>query len=287
MSSSKRFAMVWLVAALAWTGGPGAAGAEPVAVNLEVADVLASPGESLEISAKLEVKGPRGVNLPGLPVKFWLDDRPLGESVGDARAVSVMALKAPEAGDHRLTAVFAGDPGHLRAEYNAMLAVRAPGTALLAVDLDWTLAATDNLNTTAGGSDCPPLEGAAQAMRRLGKRFTIVYVTCRARQLRKRTVSWLARYGFPAGPSTYVDPRLYPTFDLLAYRKAVLLPLKKAFPGLAAGIGNDPEDLAAYREAGLPTVLLTPKPVAGAVCVSAWEGVEKALDTVLAGAKGR
>jgi hypothetical protein len=272
---------------LVWAAGSHAVGAEPVAVSLEVADILAQPGESLEVSAKLEVKGPRGVNLPGLPVRFLLDDRPLGEGRGDARGVSVVSLKAPEAGDHRLTAIFAGDATHQRAEYNALLAVRAPGTPILAVDVDWTLASTDNLNTAMGGSDCPPLEGAAQAMRRLGERYTIVYVTCRARQLRKRTISWLARYGFPAGPSTYVDPRLFPTFDLLAYRKSVLLPLKKAFPGFAAGLGNDPEDLAAYREAGLATVLLTAKPVAGAVCASNWGGVEKALETALAASRAR
>ncbi|MBI4860269.1 MAG: hypothetical protein HY815_08400, partial [Candidatus Riflebacteria bacterium] len=106
---------------------------------------------------------------------------------------------------------------------------------------------------------------------------TVLYVTGRARQLRKRTVSWLFRYGYPRGPIYFLNPTDFPTYDVVAFKKSVLVPLKKVFPGMQVGIGNDPDDVEAYQAAGLKSLLLVGKPIKGATCVPDWSKVEGVL----------
>lgn len=239
-------------------------------LDLAVADVLARPGESVEVVAKLEKRAPRGTNVPGASIELRLDGKKVGTAATDERGFARFKVTAPDRGDHTLKAVFEGAGDLMRAEFNGLLAVRKPDEPLLAVDLDWTLSMTDDLNTSGGGVDCPPVKDAPEAMERLGHKYTIVYVTGRARQLRKRTISWLYRYAFPRGPSYFLDPRDFPTYDVVDFKTQVLKDLAARFPGLKAGIGNDPDDRAAYEAAGLKPVLIgkgTP-----------WAQVEKAID---------
>jgi hypothetical protein len=98
--------------------------------------------------------------------------------------------------------------------------------------------------------------------------------------LRKRTISWLSRYGFPRGPTYYLDPEEFPSFDVVEFKKSVLLPLKQKFPNLKIGIGNDQDDLESYKAAGLRTLLITGKPYPGATCVPEWSAVDRALATL-------
>jgi hypothetical protein len=245
-------------------------------LDLAVGDVLAKPGETVEVVAKLEKKTPRGTNVPGASVELRLDGKTVGTATTDERGMARFKVTAPDRGDHRLKGVFEGTGDLLRAEYNALLAVRKPDEPILAVDVDWTISMTDDLNTSAGGVDCPPVKDAPEAMERLEKKYTIVYVTSRARQLRKRTISWLFRYGFPRGATFYLDPREYPTYDVVAFKTALLKDLVARFPGLKVGIGNDPDDRAAYEAAGLKPVMIgKAKPPAQDIT---WPEIEKALE---------
>lgn len=259
---SMRFALIALLAA-----GPACAADM---LDLAVADVLARPGEAVEVVAKLEKRAPRGVNVPGASLELRLDGKQVGTAQTDERGVARFKVTAPGRGDHVLKAVFDGTGDLMRAEFNGLLAVRSADEPLLAVDVDWTLSMTDDLNTSGGGVDCPPVKDAPEAMERLSHKYTIVYVTARARQLRKRTISWLYRYAFPRGPSFYLDPREFPTYDVVAFKSQVLKDLTARFSGLKVGIGNDPDDRAAYEAAGLKPVLIGKG--------TRWAEVEKAID---------
>lgn len=250
---------------------------EPERLDLQVADLLALPGESIELSAKLERAGPQGVNIAGVPIRFKLNGKPIGERTTDSRGRAFLKLAAPGPGDHVVKAVFPGDAKRMRAEYLALLAVRKAEEPLLAVALDWTLCHTDNLNTALGGSDCAPMADAPEVMERLARGHTIVYVTGRARQLRKRTISWLARYGFPRGPAYFLDPSDFATYDVVAFKRRVLAGLRSRFPGLRVGIGATQADLEAYRAEGLRPVLMGQGDATGATRISDWAGVERAL----------
>ncbi|MBI4868265.1 MAG: hypothetical protein HY816_15065 [Candidatus Wallbacteria bacterium] len=255
----------------------GPAGAEPSMVDLQVADVLCRPGDDVVMRAKLEENGIRGEDIDNVAVEFRLDGKVLGSSKTNDDGVAVFRLRAPAAGDHVVKAVFEGTAEYMRGEYNALLCVRPSTTPLMILDIDWTISMTQNLNTAFGSSDSPPLKDAAEVVRTLAAKYLPVYVTARARQLRKRTISWLDRYAFPKGPVYVLNPKEFPTYNEAKYKKSVLLPMKDLFPKIVAGFGNKESDVEAYKAAGIPSVLITERSVPDATCVPAWSAVEQAL----------
>ncbi|MBI3892424.1 MAG: hypothetical protein HY303_12945 [Candidatus Wallbacteria bacterium] len=253
------------------------ASAEPEMVDLEVADVLCRPGDDVVMRAKLEENSPRGEDIGNALVEFRLDGKPLGTCKTDSHGVAVYRVRAPEAGDHVVKALFEGSKEYLRGEYNALLCVRPADAPLMILDIDWTISITQSLNTALGGADSPPLKDAPEVVRRLAARYQPVYVTARVRQLRKRTNSWLQRYDFPRGPSFFLNPKEFPTFNEAKYKKSVLLPMKDLFSKIPIGIGNKASDLEAYSAAGIPTLLLMEGSLPGATCVPMWSMVEGAI----------
>jgi len=251
--------------------------AEQEKLDLQMQDVLARPGDFVDLAAKLEKAGPHGIAIPAADIEFRLDGKPIGTRKTDEHGDATLRIQAPEPGDHIVKVVYAGEPRYLRSEYRALLAVRRETETILVVDVDWTLSMTDNLNTTLGGRDCPPVRDAPEALEKLATRHTVAYVTGRARQLRKRTISWLHRYGFPRGPTFFLDPGEFPTYDAVAYKKSVLAPMRQKFSGLKIGIGNDRDDLESYGAVGLKTLLIGQEPIPGAVCVRDWSQAEEAL----------
>lgn len=279
-STPKSHGCLVTVMVLALSSAAGTTFGEPERLDLQVADVLARPGDPVELVARLEKSGPRGVNIPDVDVEFRLDGRTVGTKKTDERGLATFPVTAPALGDHVVKVVFAGDSRYLRSEYLGLLAVRRESEPILIVNVDWTLAMTDNLNTSRGGTDCPPYANASEVMERLAKKYTIVYVTGRARQLRKRTISWLFRYGFPRGPSYYLNPSDYPTYDVVGFKKSILGPMAQKFQSIRVGVGNGPDDLEAYRASGLKPLLVGGNPVSEVTCVPDWTKVEAALSTL-------
>ena len=274
--------IISLLLVLSMIAAPAVADQEKL--DLQVQDVLARPGEPVDLWAKLEKAGPHGVNIVGAPIEFRLDGKTIGTAKTDEHGDAAVRIQAPAVGDHLVKAVYNGESRYMRAEYRALLCVRNATDPILVVDVDWTLSMTDNLNTSAGGRDCPPVRDAPEGLEKLSGRYTVVYVTGRARQLRKRTISWLNRYGFPRGPTFYLDPGEFPTYDAVAYKKSVLEPIKQKFANLRIGIGNDRDDLDSYSAVGLQVLLVTSKVLPGATCVPDWSKVDQALATLEAAA---
>ncbi|MBI4870784.1 MAG: Ig-like domain repeat protein [Candidatus Riflebacteria bacterium] len=270
--------LTWMVALTLLVVATAACAADKQLVDLEVADALARPGELVELRAKLESNSTLGEDIEGATISFLLDGEPVGTGVTNDDGVASVRVTAPARGDHVVKALFEGDAENLRGEYNALLCVRTPEDPLMILDIDWTISMTDNVNTAVGSSDSPPLKFAPEVVARLAKTYTPVYVTARARQLRKRTLSWLHRYAFPPGPSFFLNPKEYPTFDEAKYKAKILVPMAKAFPKLHFGFGNKESDRDAYKEAGLAAVLVTGREIPGAVCVRHWLAAEEAID---------
>jgi hypothetical protein len=255
--------------------------------DLAVDDVLARPGQPVELRAKLESNSIAGTDLKGARVEFRLDGKVLGTALTDDDGVALFRVDAPLTGDHSIKASFEGNEDYLRAEYLALLAVRRADDAMMVLDIDWTISMTDNLNTALGSSDSPPLRNAPEVVERLAGTYSPVYVTARARQLRKRTLSWLNRYGFPRGPVFFLEPKRYPTYNEAAYKAAVLVPMKKTFPGLRFGVGNKESDVESHQAAGLPCLLISGRAIPGGVSVSHWDLAEEAVTRMLAPPKAR
>lgn len=285
MTLSFRMVFLAFVACVFVSAGPVHAGKD--LADLELDDLLARPGQPIELRAKLESNSVTGSDIEGARIEFRLDGKVLGTALTDDDGVALLRADAPLTGDHELKAVFEGNDDYLRAEYLAMLAVRRADDSMMVLDIDWTISMTDNLNTALGSSDSPPLREAPEVVGRLARAHAPVYVTARARQLRKRTLSWLHRYGFPRGPVFFLEPKRFPTYSEAAYKTSVLVPMKKAFPGLRFGIGNKESDVESHRAAGLPCLLISATEVPGGVCVSHWGLVEEAVAKLLAPPKGR
>ncbi len=284
MVLSFRMVLLTLVTFACVAVGPVQAGKN--LADLELDDVLARPGQSIELRAKLESNSATGNDIEGARVEFRLDGRGLGSALTDDDGVALFRTEAPLTGEHELKAVFEGNDDYLRAEYLALLAVRRADDSMMVLDIDWTISMTDNLNTVLGSSDSPPLREAPEVVGQLARVHAPVYVTARARQLRKRTFSWLHRYGFPRGPVFFLEPKRFPTYSEAAYKTSVLVPMKKAFPGLRFGIGNKESDVESHRAAGLPCLLISAREIPGGVCVTHWGLVEAAVAKLLAPQRG-
>jgi hypothetical protein len=128
---------------------------------------------------------------------------------------------------------------------------------LLIVDIDKTLVASGIKSVLWGTPRVMP--GSREAMQRLAKDFTVIYLTHRVDYMGEKTKAWLKAAGYPRGPVLLADVR-----ELLersgAYKNATLEELRHRFTGRAVGVGDKPSDAAAYTANGVQAFLLVDVP---------------------------
>jgi hypothetical protein len=129
---------------------------------------------------------------------------------------------------------------------------------------------------------CWPMEGAAEALRELHRRYGIVYVTARNRLRAGETRRWLRRHGFPVDDAG-IYFRWPPGRGYAGYKEAVIARLKADGLPLAVGLGDHRSDAQAYHAAGLHTLLLTDEDVGDLPVrrASTWAAVPALVEEIL------
>ncbi len=92
-----------------------------------------------------------------------------------------------------------------------------------------------------------PVPGGVEALGRLARRYTIVYMGARPAETRGHTEQWLRRYGFPPGP-IYLAP-------VQEERLALTRKLRRKFD-FVAGIGDRWDDNELHLELGCLSIIL-------------------------------
>jgi hypothetical protein len=257
---------------------------EPVYVTLTAYDVAVAPDQTAELRARVEPEKPgQNRDLGGLDVRFQIAaTQTLQDVATDTGGSARIEWHAPKAVGKTIEFMVR----HQHKE-NPKRAVRNEGrifiwpadARLLVVDVDHALTAGTDANS-------PQLRpGAAEALRALGSRHKIVYLSANALEpsIYKNLRAWLRQASANGKPILPEGALLGPSVPLSEADRDLFLMgeierLKKSFTGPVAAIVGRPVDAKMMQDAGWKAVLLgNGIDAEGAIHVGEWKDVEKVL----------
>jgi phosphatidate phosphatase APP1 len=243
-------------------------------------DAVAPPGRAVTLSVKLERDNVTHRDLERVPLVFTRGkDAPLRATTGgDGIATVSWTPPAAKPDTYEFTVSVAPDAEYAAPEAALRVFVRDPKRPVLVVDLDGTVCAAGAIEVaTKEPKDLPALEGSAEALAALSKRYDILYLTARDDGLFARSRAWLDLKGFPAAPVLVRDLKVT-TLSAERFKTERLKDLKRDF-NLVAGVGDRDEDGDAYLAAGMKAVLVGPGSTPdGAVRMDGWAKVRAELE---------
>lgn len=243
-------------------------------------DAVTPPGRALTLSVKVERDNVTHRDLERVRLVFARgEEKALRATTGDD-GIATLAWTPPAAEPdvYEFTVSLAPDSKYAAADATLRVFVRDPKRPVLVVDLDGTVCAASALAVaTKEPKDLPALEGSAEALHALSKRYDILYLTARDDGLFAKSRAWLDLRGFPAAPVLVRDLKIT-TLSAERFKKGRLLELKRDY-NLVAGVGDRDEDGDAYLAAGMKAVLVGPGSTPeGAVRLDDWKKVRAELE---------
>lgn len=216
-------------------------------------DTLAYPAEPVDLIARaLSVKKLKYTK--GVTVEFLLGKESLGQATSGDDGVAKISWTPPRAGDYEITAkITAVEDDEFENLLDVspaplLVAARAKDARFVVIDLDHTVVASSFARVLFAQAE--PMPKAADMVKRLGKDYSIIYLTHRPNLLTTKSKGWLADNGFPAAP-LLVSTLTQAIGDSGKFKTARLKSLRKQFPGVAIGIGDKLSDAKAYVDNGL------------------------------------
>jgi len=208
------------------------------------ADALVEEGASVRLTAELE-------DAPGETLEFVLDGKVVGGAKTDAKGIARLDYTPMGAGDYVFTVRLGAGSKRTADEAQLLLCVRKKEQEFFVTDIDQTISDAGNIAAwLKSAENIRPVEGSAEALTALSKKYTIVYVTARAKNLRAKTREWLAMKGFPAGP-VFFSENMEDSMKAEEYKMQLLAKLKGQWPNMGAGAGDQASDARAYQANGM------------------------------------
>ncbi len=254
--------------------------------RLQGYDVLARPGDKVVLRAKLESMATPVFHkdIQGGTVYFELDGKVIGSAVTDGQGWADLAYQVSENAGRDLTVMCALAPGdkYLAEPANILVVIKKNTAPAIVTDIDHTIADVSSAGFLVKSNESvPALSGAPEALTRLSKKYTIIYVTARDDAFMNTTKEWLDLRKFPKGPVFFND---YggKSMSSRKYKIAEIARLKKRFPNITAGVGDKVGDAEAYLANGMRAVLIGEKMPEDipeeARFARSWAEVEKLLE---------
>ena len=260
---------------------------------LTATDVLAVPGEPVELRARLE-GGDMLQPQAGHVVRFCRDGKLYRAAETDEDGVATVRFTPKGPGDLEFVADVssAGMPDEPPKPQVLTVTCRAPATAMLIVDLDKTIVASGFHTVLIG--DPKPMPASAGVLKKLARTHTVVYLTHRPDYFGAKSKKWLWENDFPKGPLLLSSISGF-LKGSGAYKADVLRDLVKRFRNIKTGIGDKVSDAIAYHDNGMRSFLIiripdsdkpeaferladSLAPLAPAVeVVTGWNEIDKAL----------
>lgn len=221
-------------------------------------DVLTYPDEPVELAAKVQMARILE-DVPDVTVGFYQDSKLIGSAKTDDYGRASLRWTPPKAADYFFTAKIIAVPDK---DYEDMLevspapllvAARTKETLFVVIDLDHTVVGSSFFRVLLGGAK--PMTNSVEVTRRIGKKYSIIYLTQRPALLTRKSKLWLKDNRYPAGALLLSDLKeaLSGSGKFKTNRLAVT---KKSFPGIQLGIGDKPSDAQAYVDNGMTAYLL-------------------------------
>ena len=181
-----------------------------------------------------------------------------GRAATDASGEARIDLGRRPPGLHRVRVSHGGGTAE------ALVGVIPREAPVFITDIDHTIADVSSAGFIFKGvRSVPELEGAREALDRIAKTMQVVYLTARDHIFTRKTKEWLALRGFPPAPVYLRRRTRFWTVRARDHKVSRLRELRLAFPNLRWGVGDLPGDAEAYREHGIPPILIAPRPLPG------------------------
>jgi hypothetical protein len=222
-------------------------------------DVLCRPGEEATLAVTVETKGLGGKGAQGARVSAFLVTQAgrqlLGEAVADRNGQARVPLRFEEPSLYRVAvqATAKGESSE-RGEEEFLAACRRPDRVAVVLDIDDTLTDSDNVLFRGSASARDP--DTVAVVSALAEHYDLVYLTGRAHSSSRETRQWLRKAGLPAAPLFLRGGKEEENQSVGAYKAKVLNRLRRDFPNILIGVGDEDSDVGAYVSNGMLAILL-------------------------------
>lgn len=240
--------------------GVAAAWAEAGGLVLSGSDVVSRPGEEATLAVKVEKSGWRHKDVEGALVSVRLigeeGSRLLWSTVTDEDGWAEVPVRFERPGLYRLAVEAWGvEKGEgKRGTEEFLVASRGTERVGVVLDIDDTLTASDwVLSSGEARVRDPETVAVVQA---LSRRYDLLYVTGRLRWSSSVTRQWLRSGGFPLGPLFVRDLKRAGALRSGTYKEQLLRRLRRRFPNIVVGVGDEDSDVKAYASNGILPILL-------------------------------
>jgi len=228
---------------------------------LSGSDALCLPGEKVTLSIKVEKDGVWRKDVKGAELSIF---RLTGEqrellakrvTNGDGWAQFEFHCQRPGLFKLAVDAVEVEDDGDVeRGTGEFLVACRGTERIGVVVDIDDTLTPSDG--SFFRRSVKPRGADTVKVMSELAERYDLIYLTGRLRWSSTRTRSWLGQQGFPAAPLFLRDLKRSGPVRSGTFKSAFLKKLRRRYPNILIGIGDENGDVDAYTDNGMIAVLM-------------------------------
>jgi hypothetical protein len=263
---------------------PRAAGAERAEVRLTAYDAVAPAGGVVPLRIRLEYAGVGRLHFPmhGFNVTFTTPRLASKEARTGEDGVASLPVQVPTGatGLYHVNVNFNGDDHHKPGQVTCRIFVWPQDSLILITDVDHTISDLSQLKVPfTSVQRTPPLPGAPEALRDLAHTYRIIYLSARDQVFYQHTQTWLDAKGFPEGPLFCRHFHLGEGQE--QFKRQFIADLKKRYPKVAVGVGDQPGDANAYLANGMKAFLINPggrhAAPRGSVVVSSWQEVWRQL----------
>lgn len=254
-----------------------AAGCAQTMLNVE--DVIACPGQTVELHAYLENRSFLFTTgrLADIEVAFERDGEILG--VGHTDHHGRASINCP-AGTETWDFTARAGTARWQGASQGHVFVWPESRPLVAIDIDETVIRSQYLSLLFDRHDqSPPMPHSQRVIKRLAQQYGVIYISARARLFRDKTRQWLSRYDYPVGPVI-----LGADFNSIAWQHdakyRMLKALREQRPALRIGIGDKGADENAFLANRMKCIIINPLYLLRdhkTIVMDDWRGVEKLL----------
>jgi hypothetical protein len=275
-----------LMRVLSWGSGGVAllagAGCAPPLLSVDDSVVIDSkPVTLVAYAERPQMLGLRS-DIEGVTVSFLLDGKELRRTDTDDSGRAVVELPLPREGISSFGVRAILDGRELQA--TGTIFTWKENRPILAVDIDNTICKTEyeDLIFKTQDVESSPIPGSRETLNSLSRDFYIAYVTARPQIYLERTRWWLNNNHFAPGP-VMTAPRLRDVIKRKTLKRRMLTGLRRRWPNLLIGIGNNQIDADAYGANGMLALIVNPnvKHAYGlhAIVLGDWASVDRFFET--------
>ncbi len=228
-------------------------------------DTVVPPGARVQLAFQVWGGARVRVPRPGVEVEFSLGAQVIGRARSGIEGLAALTVMAPaQEGDYLVEGRAIGHSGAAR----LLLSVRSRAARLVVIDFERTIVDGGFFELLLRDpARVPPVAGAVAAVSDLAQDALVVYLVGHDVVFGPEVRRWLAHWGFARGVTIFGTEYIF-VFARAAYKRAIYQVLAQNHT-VAAGFGEDGDDVAAAVSVGAPAYLVGPRAAAGGAVAGA------------------